>query len=376
MDNNYIMSIRKKYIKAPVRDLVLEFPYNTGDSVSGEVYTNYSGTIYSQTSDGGVISGLTIKKNSVIQSFPFKIDVGDLLEINFDYTSDEGTIFLNGISSKKYYLLDKFKNATVGYSLRKLRNGYTGSAIRVIRDSDNAFLDVGFVNDELDVSSLMSFIGGDTAFVHTWYFQGLSGEGIDAVQAVKANMPRIVHNGVIETLNGKPTLNFMANQYFDLGYDSRYDTYSSPGTYGYVVASLTVIKLVNGIFGRSMRAAHPGRVSLTSENSEIVSLRGAYGGGVRLPAPPINTQNIMYQLIKGNTSTVGVNATTNTISPSSNTNVGVRYFIGAYANSSGTAPYPGFYLDGKMQELVQFYNDKSAVQLDIRDEINNYYGTY
>lgn len=275
----------------------------------------------------------------------------------------------------KKYLLDDYTNATVGYSLRKLRSDYTGYAIRVIRDSDNAFLDVGFVNDELDTASLMSFIGADTAFVHTWYFQGLSGEGIDAVQAIKANMPRIVHNGVIETLNGKPALNFMANQYFDLGGHSRYDTFSDTGTYGYVVASLAVLPKIHGIFGKSVAAGYGQRVSLHSESSSIFSIRGVTN--VSLPLPPINTQSIMYQLIIGDTNTVGLNATTNTNSPSSNgNNTGYHYFIGAYGRANGVQPYTGFNLDGKMQELVQFYNDKSAVQLDIRDEINDYYGAY
>lgn len=286
--------------------------------------------------------------------------------------------FFGSYSSKKH-LLDDYTNATVGYSLRKLRADYTGYAIRVIRDSDNAYLDVGFDNDELDTASLMSFIGGDTAFVHTWYFQGLSGEGIDAVQVVKANMPRIVHNGVIETLNGKPALNFMANQYFDLGYDSRYGTYDSTGTYGYVVASFAVLPKAHGIFGRSVTAGVGGRVSLhNSASTGVTSIRGGSGiVSVSLPSPPINTQSIMYQLIIGDTNTVGVNATTNLKIRNANTNAGtIHYFIGAYGDPTGTAPNAGFYLDGKMQELVQFYNDKSAVQLNIRDEINNYYGTY
>lgn len=277
----------------------------------------------------------------------------------------------------KKYLLDDYTNATVGYSLRKLRADYTGYAIRVIRDSDNAFLDVGFDNDELDTASLNSFIGGDTAFVHTWYFQGLLGDGIDAVQPVKANMPRIVHNGVIETLNGKPALNFMANQYFDLGHNSRNDTLSATGTFGYVVASLAVLPKPHGIFGRSLAGGNSARISLhNSLTSGTTSIRGKEAG-VTLPSPPINTQSIMYQLIIGNTNMVGVNAMTNAASGISNSNdVSIHYFIGAYGDISGTAPSAGSYLDGKMQELVQFYNDKSAVQLDIRDEINNYYGTY
>lgn len=288
------------------------------------------------------------------------------------------TYFFGSYSSK--YLLDKYRNATVGYSLRKLRAGYTGSAIRVIRDSDNDYLDVGFDNDELDVSSLMSFIGAGTAFVHTWYFQGLVGEGIDAVQAVKANMPRIVHNGVIETLNGKPALNFMANQYFDLGNNSRYNTdnrYS--GACGYVVASFDDLSRTVGIFGRSTPYNNQGRSNIIYEKNltTIRSLRGSTSVHSSLSPLDVSTQYITGQLIKYNINTVFVNGVDDSasISLSNNGNVG-RYFIGVCGDVFGNAPMPGWYLDGKMQELVQFYNDKSAVQLYIRDEINNYYGAY
>lgn len=278
-------------------------------------------------------------------------------------------------SIEEEYLLDKFQNATVGYSLRKLRRDYTGHAIRVIRDSDNEYADIGFVGGSLDVSGLLSWLNGNTGLVHTWYFQGLPSEGIDAVQTVKANMPRIVHDGVIETLNGKPALNFMDNQFFDLGSDSRYHT-GTTGAYGYVVASLRVLLKGHGLFGRSVGATNATRVSLhNSATSGLTSTRS--NSVVSLPPPAVNTQAVMYQLITGTNNTVGLNGTTNTASPSSNFNQsGFHYFIGAYGNPSGTAPQAGLFLNGKMQELVQFYNDKSAVRFDIRDEINNYYGTY
>lgn len=48
-----------------------------------------------------------------------------------------------------------------GYSLRKLRNSYSGSAIRVRRSYDNAETDIGFAsNGVLDTTTLQSFIDG------------------------------------------------------------------------------------------------------------------------------------------------------------------------------------------------------------------------
>jgi hypothetical protein len=56
-------------------------------------------------------------------------------------------------------LLDLFPNASVAYSLRKLRTAYSGSAIRVRRSSDNAEQDIGFVDNELDTTSMLDFVG-------------------------------------------------------------------------------------------------------------------------------------------------------------------------------------------------------------------------
>jgi len=66
-------------------------------------------------------------------------------------------------------LLDTYPNAAVAYSLRKLRTAFMGSAIRVRRSSDNTEQDIGFVNNELDTSSLTTFCGAGNGFVTTWY---------------------------------------------------------------------------------------------------------------------------------------------------------------------------------------------------------------
>jgi Alpha-L-arabinofuranosidase B, catalytic/Concanavalin A-like lectin/glucanases superfamily len=57
------------------------------------------------------------------------------------------------------YLLDSMSNANVAYGLRKLRSGYTGSAIRVRRGMDNTEQDIGFLpNGDLDIYSLYDFL--------------------------------------------------------------------------------------------------------------------------------------------------------------------------------------------------------------------------
>lgn len=101
-----------------------------------------------------------------------------------------GLLLLMGDSGAKP-LLDSY-TAAVGYSLRKLRTAYSGSAVRVRRSSDNAEQDIGFASGSLDTASLLSFCGAGNGFVTTWYDQVGS---TNATQATAGSQPQIVDAG-------------------------------------------------------------------------------------------------------------------------------------------------------------------------------------
>jgi hypothetical protein len=104
-------------------------------------------------------------------------------------------------------LLDTYTGAAAAYSLRKLRNAYSGFAIRVRRSSDNTEQNIGFTaTGGLDTTALLSFVGAGNGFVTTWYDQ--SGNNRDATQTTAGNQPQIVSNGVINTFNSKPCVKF------------------------------------------------------------------------------------------------------------------------------------------------------------------------
>jgi hypothetical protein len=107
-------------------------------------------------------------------------------------------------------VLDALPASAAAYSVRRLRNAYTGPLLRVRRDSDNAETDISgnTVGGGLDQTALLSFCGINSCFVKTWYDQ--SGNGIDAVQAAAAAQPRIVNAGVLESLNGKVAVSFIS----------------------------------------------------------------------------------------------------------------------------------------------------------------------
>ena len=106
-----------------------------------------------------------------------------------------------------------FAIASGAYGLRRLSRFWTGAAIRVMRTSDNSELDIGFIGEDLDVVTLLAFVGSDNGEIVIWYDQ--SGNGRHAVSTTAARRPRIVSNGAIETQNGRPTLLFDGvNDYF------------------------------------------------------------------------------------------------------------------------------------------------------------------
>lgn len=104
-------------------------------------------------------------------------------------------------------VFDLYPGAAAGYSLRKLRASYAGSAIEVTRTSDSATQDIGFdVSGNLDTSALTTFIGANTGVVSKWYDQ--SGNNQHMTQSTQANMATIVSSGTLITQGGKPAVRF------------------------------------------------------------------------------------------------------------------------------------------------------------------------
>jgi hypothetical protein len=90
--------------------------------------------------------------------------------------------------------------ALAGYSTRKLRSAYSGSAMRVRRETDNAEQDIGFVSNQLDTTSLNTFLGSAAGSVVKWYNQGSSGSVDDIFQNTAGAQPKIKPaSGVIYT---------------------------------------------------------------------------------------------------------------------------------------------------------------------------------
>ena len=107
-----------------------------------------------------------------------------------------------------------FAIAFVAYGLRRLSRFWTGAAIRVMRTSDDAELDIGFIREDLDVVTLLAFVGLANGEIVIWYDQ--SGNGRHAVSTA-GRRPRIVNAGVLDIANGKPAVRFNGSNTFFSG---------------------------------------------------------------------------------------------------------------------------------------------------------------
>lgn len=94
-----------------------------------------------------------------------------------------------GITSSSATPLSLPTGAIAIYSILRLIT-WNGNCCQVIRASDSAVKEIGFVKNRIDVASLITFQGASTLTVSKWYDQ--SGNTNDAVQAIVANQPGVL----------------------------------------------------------------------------------------------------------------------------------------------------------------------------------------
>lgn len=121
------------------------------------------------------------------------------------------------ISADDAPLLDSFSGAESAFSLRQLSSSYSGNAIRVRRDSDDAELDIGFSGGELDTSAIATHCGSASGFVTVIYDQ--SGNSNNISGHAQSAEPEIYNGSSVITLNGKPIMKII-NKRVNVPWDS------------------------------------------------------------------------------------------------------------------------------------------------------------
>jgi hypothetical protein len=262
------------------------------------------------------------------------------------------------------YLVDAY-SPTAAFSLRKLSSTST-NAIRVRRSSDNVEQDIGFVGDDLDTASILSFVGANDGRVVKWYNQGIGGATYDYSQSVLIDQPYIVASGVLLETGGKAAVrNTSGAEWLEantiLASDLQILTFF--GVWDYVASGSVW----------SHRSSVTPLIQIRSENTMQIRSTGTALQTLSL----INNlnQKIVYakvnNIIPSHAISVnnGAEATNTTLF--SGTITSTKETIGGSNSGSYTDISQTF-----IQEIILFTSDESANKTGILTDINSYYVIY
>lgn len=272
-----------------------------------------------------------------------------------------------GASSAGGALLLDLYPATAAYSLRKLRTDYTGACIRVRRSSDNTEQDIGFVGNDLDTASLLSFVGAGNGFVTTWYDQQGSN---NLTQAISSGQPQIVASGSIILRSSLAAVSFngVTNQLF---FNSQ--VLNTTNISMFSVSNNDINNNVGTVFASSFNNNNTMRVfndRRTIKRNMFITEAGLFSSNmsiirntsdIRLLSSFIDGSKFMSSFDNGQTGTTDT-------------------YVGTYINNGLRMGVQGTgnvtFLNGTIQELILFNTHETSNRTAIETNINDYYAIY
>jgi hypothetical protein len=268
-------------------------------------------------------------------------------------------------------LLETYSGATAAYSLRKLRNGYVGNAIRVRRSSDNSEQDIAFKADgTLDTVGLTGFVGSGNGFVTTWYDQ--SGNGKHAYQISASNQPRIVLGGVIDLINNKPSLKFTNGQML-VTTQNVLSTGNQPySIYGVSYNNATADSTLFFLGADNLNVSNQYLSLQVNTNGGMTNFRHFWGTSFGW-SPGLNTNNIQQYYYIGYDGSTKYSSTNNT---NLTNNQVVSMNLQSPILKIGQLPQVSEYYKGYHQELILFNSNSSSTTTGIKTNINSFYSIY
>ena len=270
---------------------------------------------------------------------------------------------VRGVGAKIDYssIIDRWPNAAVAYSLRRLNSYYDGPAVKVRRSVDNEEKDINFIGTFLDTTTLETFCSGGDGFVTTWYDQ--SGNGYDATTTVAVRQPQIVSIGTVIKENGKPVVKFDGSNdqlvsvfgttyaqptYFFL----THNFHSTPAAFDAVVGSISVENrlILDSSLNYTLQAGGALAYSAYSPSQSLASYKIQ-------KSDPKFFFNGVQQSVTGGTS-IGTSGLEGVI-------------LGGVASGSATGTTPI-----QIQEFIAYGRDQDSNRTGIESNINSYYNIY
>lgn len=259
-------------------------------------------------------------------------------------------------------ILDSYTGAAAAYATALLYSGYSGSCLRVRRDSDNAEQDIGFSGQNIDEAAINSFCSGANCFVETWYDQ--SGNGRNVTQTTSASQPKIYDSSTgIIYMNSIAAVDFDGtNDYLT---SSTFAAQSKPAT-AWTVHRYDAITLYPAVLDMGNQDGIIGAYNLGGGH-RISNGGNLYEGTLAATA----TQYLHYGYFdNGSSSEIAINGGT-----AATGNAGTNTHNGFTLGTMGTGT-AGTYHNGVIQGAIIYHSDQSSNRTAIETAINNYYSIY
>jgi len=271
--------------------------------------------------------------------------------------------FLKAAGGGATLLLDAYPGAKRAYSVRKLSSTYAGSALRVRRSSDNAEQDIGFVGEDLDTSALTTFVGANNGFITTWYDQ--SGNGANATQTTALFQPQIAADGVIWTINSKPTI-YALNTRSLMTFTAFTTTEVAQLLVGKKKTAIT--DRMTGFSGNAVTIAGP-LLAHWDDNNIYFQWKNYYS------FPNSSISSTAYEVLFGTTITTSTsqiwrNGSSLALSNNASAIADIYSCIFAYNENQA------YYSEALEQELVIWDSGQSTNSAGIQSNVNAYYSIY
>ena len=250
-------------------------------------------------------------------------------------------------------ILDVYSGSAAGYSLRVLKSDAVYVA-KIRRSSDNVEQD--FTAAEITDGTLATFCAATDGYVVTWYDQ--SGSGNHLTQGTASAQPQIVSSGVVNLVNGMPTLDFDGTSHF---LQTGVLSISQPYSFFDVVKG-DVLGTV--AFLRSTTTSDPSLIYVNTD-----SIRIAAGANLDSALGVRDTNQTLLSSLYNSTTSYIYKDGSSIKSGNAGTNALNDLRIGSPSFTSQR-------FDGKYQEIILYPSDQSANRTNIENNINDYYNIY